>query len=108
MLFRIPTLIQRKSDSDNKRILYCAHYYYLYYGSYHTIILQGGPGNTIAQYYSVFFIRFFHTELGARMHGFFPENILLNFSVLHVQSEKIIQICCTGTLYRPQLIKAAS
>ena len=76
----------------------------LWYGP--EAVIQGGPGNTIAQYFSVFFIRFFHTELGARMHGFDSENILLDFSVL--QSEKIMQICCTGTRYRPQLKKAAS
>ena len=40
------------------------------------------------------------------MHGFDSENILLDFSVL--QSEKIMQICCTGTRYRPQLEKPAS
>ena len=39
---------------------------------------------SIAQYFSVFFFGFFHTELGARMHGFDSENILLDFSVFTV------------------------
>ena len=45
--------------------------------------------SALEKWYATLEIAIFHTELGARMHGFDSENILLDFSVLHSLKKEV-------------------